>query len=242
MSKKRPLIGILLDYQEKSSFSARAHYALRSTYFDAVWNAGGLPIAIPYIEKATKNFLSRCDGVVLPGGSYPFPDNLYQHATNPNQKKHPRFEFEFEFARHALNAELPTLGICAGMQIIAATKGATFYSDVSVELPSNIDHLNACPAEQPAHHVEITPNTLLRKVLGVERLKVNTAHKEAIRDNYSGLVISAHAPDGVIEGIEIAHHRFCVGVQWHPEFFATKGNPNFNLFTALIAAAQGTDP
>ena len=156
-----------------------------------------------------------------------------------NTKIHPRYQFESELTRRALAAELPMLGICAGMQIIAAAKGATFYGDVRVELPSDIDHLNACPAENTAHRVDIVPGTRLRNVLAVDHLQVNTAHKEAIKDNFGNLTISAHAPDTVIEGIEIPDHRFCLGVQWHPEFFANKGDPNFNLFTALIKAAKG---
>ena len=183
-------------------------------------------------------FLSLCNGLILPGGTYPFPEKLYELDTIPNKKNNLRYQFEAEFTRCALNSELPILGICAGMQIIAAAKGATFYSDVRVELPTDIDTLNACPAELPAHDVDVIPGTLLRRVLNVDRLKVNTAHKEAIRDNYSNITISARAPDGVIEGIEIPHHRFCIGVQWHPEFFARKGDPNFNLFTALITAAK----
>ena len=106
-----------------------------------------------------------------------------------NTKIHPRYQFESELTRRALAAELPMLGICAGMQIIAAAKGATFYGDVRVELPSDIDHLNACPAENTAHRVDIVPGTRLRNVLAVDHLQVNTAHKEAIKDNFGNLTI-----------------------------------------------------
>ena len=221
------------------SFSARPHYALRCAYFDAVSRAGGLPIALPYNKETTEDLLSLCNGLVLPGGTYTFPDILYGHETNLNEKIHPRYQFESEFTLRALDAELPMLGICAGMQMIAAAKGATFYSDVRLELPSAIDHLNACPAENTAHRIDITPGTQLRKIIAVDHLEVNTAHKEAIKDNFGNLTISARAPDTVIEGIELPDHPFCIGVQWHPEFFAHKGDPNFKLFTALIRAAKG---
>jgi putative glutamine amidotransferase len=67
---------------------------------------------------------------------------------------------------------------------------------------------------------------------------VNTAHNEALSNNPDSLLINAVAVDGVVEGIEIPRKRFCLGIQWHPEFFANKGDANFNLFTALIDAAS----
>ena len=241
MHRHRPLIGILLDYQAEGSFSTRPHYALRSSYFDAVWRAGGLPVALPYVEDATDNYLETCDGLIIPGGFYPFPAKLYGHEPKPNETVHPRYAFETGLTRLTVENDLPLLGICAGLQVIAAAMGATIYLDVRAELPTDIDHLNAQPAEQTAHAVNIVPGTRLHEVLCVDRLEVNTAHKEALRDNLDNLTISAMAPDGVIEGIEIPDRRFCLGVQWHPEFFADEGNPNFNLFTALVRAAKGEE-
>lgn len=243
-AKNRPLIGILLDYETAGSFSKRPHYALRCGYFDAVWKAGGLPVALPYLGDAAEDYLAACDGMVLPGGFYPFPAKLYGRPTAPDEELHPRFRFEQQLARRALDEDHPMLGICAGMQVIAAATGATMYNDVGAELPTTIDHLDAQPAELTAHAVNITPGSMLHKTLGVEHLHVNTAHKEALKDGLEGLTINAVAPDGVIEGIEIPNQRFCLGVQWHPEFFASDGDPNFNLFTALVAAAKakGANP
>jgi len=237
MSENRPLIGILLDHQASGTFSSRPHYALRTSYFDAVWRAGGLPVALPYIADAGPEYLARCDGLILPGGFYPFPARLYGEATPADETVHPRFQFEEGFTRMALDADKPMLGICAGMQVIAAATGATLYRDVRDGLPTDIDHLDAAPAEEAAHAVTITADSLLARTLGVTELNVNTAHKEALRDGLSGLTVNATAPDGVIEGIELPEHRFCLGVQWHPEFFAAAGDPNFQLFSRLVAAA-----
>ena len=68
----------------------------------------------------------------------------------------------------------------------------------------------------------------------VKSLKVNSAHNESIRETVNGLRINAIAPDGVIEGIEATDKYFCLGVQWHPEFFLNEGNPNLNLIKGLI--------
>ncbi|MAH83049.1 MAG: hypothetical protein CBB68_00870 [Rhodospirillaceae bacterium TMED8] len=234
----RPKIGILLDYVESGTFSTRPHYALRQSYFDAVWHAHGLPVAIPYINDAKRDYLTYCDGLILPGGFYPFPTSIYGESAKLGETIHPRYAFEQDFVQQALDADTPILGICAGMQILAASTGATLYRDVRNELPTNIDHLNAQPAESPAHEISIVEGTHLNEILGTTKMVVNTAHKEALKDNLDNLTISATSEDGVIEGIELTEKRFCVGVQWHPEFFAFKNNPNFNLFTSLIKAAD----
>jgi len=233
----RPTIGILLDYQDTGSFSTRPHYALRCGYFDAVWRAGGTPVALPYLTEARAELLARCDGLVLPGGFYPFPAALYGDPAPPGEAVHPRYAFEAGLADAALDADTPVLGICAGMQVMAVAAGATLYRDVRTELPTDIDHLDARPAEETAHAVAITAGTRLHGLLGVDAMQVNTAHKEALKTLPGALVVNAVAEDGVVEGIEIPDRRFCLGVQWHPEFFAAEGDPNFNLFSALVESA-----
>ena len=156
---KRPKIGILLDYVESGSFSTRPHYALRQGYFDAVWGAGGVPIALSYISDAANAYLAICDGLILPGGFYPFPAAMYGEPDVTGETVHPRYAFERDFVLRALDEDKPMLGICAGMQVIAAAKGATLYRDVRDELPTDIDHLNAQPAEATAHGISIVPGT-----------------------------------------------------------------------------------
>lgn len=234
----RPVIGILMDYEAEGSFSSRPHYALRAGYFDAVWNAGGTPSAIPYIEEAMPSFLQLCDGFLFPGGTYPFPARLYGETPITNEPLHPRFAFEEQLMRCAVEQDRPVLGVCAGMQVLAGLYGGTFYRDVHDVIDTSIDHLNERPAEQTAHSVAITPSSRLHDILGTTAFQINTAHKEALSNQPKGLVINAYAEDGVIEGVEVDDKRFCIGVQWHPEFFATDGDPNFNLFKGLIDAAQ----
>ena len=235
---ERPVIGLLMDYQETGDFSSRPHYALRCSYFDAVWQAGGLPIAIPYLDEAWNAFLGFCQGLILPGGFYPFPASLYGETPITDEPVHPRYAFERELAKRSMDMDKPTLGICAGMQVIATTMGATIYRDVRNELPTNIDHLNERPAEEPAHDVTIKEGSQLHKVLGTVALRVNTAHKEALKTFPDTLTISAIAEDGVIEGVEIPSRRFCLGVQWHPELFAATPSPHRKLFDALVSAAR----
>ena len=235
---ERPAIGLLMDYQEMGDFSSRPHYALRCSYFEAVWHAGGLPIAIPYLDEAWNAYLEYCQGLILPGGFYPFPASLYGETPINDEPIHPRFAFERELAKRSMDIDTPMLGICAGMQVIAAAMGATMYRDVRNELPTIIDHLNERPAEEPAHDVTIKEGTQLHEALGTTALRVNTAHREALKTYPNTLTISARAEDGVIEGIEVPSRRFCLGVQWHPELFADTSGPHHKLFDALVRAAR----
>ena len=120
----RPTIGILLDYETSGSFSKRPHYALRTAYFDAIWKAGGVPVGIPYIEDAKDAYLDILGGLIVPGGFYDFPPELYGDPAT-GEALHPRYAFERQLMADALDRDLPTLGICAGMQVMAAARGAT---------------------------------------------------------------------------------------------------------------------
>ncbi|MGJ3260088.1 MAG: gamma-glutamyl-gamma-aminobutyrate hydrolase family protein [Rhodospirillales bacterium] len=232
----RPVIGVLLDYEASGSFSKRPHYALRTAYFDAVWKAGGLPVGIPYIEAARDAYLASLGGLIVPGGFYPFPAEVYGRPRN-GEAVHPRYAFERALMTDALDRDLPTLGICAGMQVMAVARGATIYGDIAGELQCAVDHLNEKPAEEHAHTVAVGEGTRLHGITGLSEISVNTAHNEALRDIPDGIVVSARAPDGIVEAIELPDRRFAIGVQWHPEFFLEDGDPNFRLFEHFIGAA-----
>ncbi len=234
----RPLIGILLDYVAEGSFSSRPHYALRQGYFDAVEIAGGVPVALPYQSGLMADYLDRLDGVIIPGGFYPFPSPYYGETPAPNEVVHPRVAFETDFANAVLDRDMPVLGICAGLQVLGAALGATLYRDLHDVIETPIDHLNERPAEEIAHDVAITAGTRLHAIVGAETMGVNTAHREALVAIPDGAVINAVAPDGVIEGMEIPSQKFAIAVQWHPEFFKTPGDPNLALFEHLVEAAS----
>lgn len=241
----RPVIGVLLDYEAEGSFSSRPYHALRLAYFDAIESAGGTPVAFPYLPNSIDAFLEIANGVVLPGGFYPFPATYYGQTKVPGEKVHPRAAFEMDFTRRLLAEDVPVLGICAGMQALATALGATIHRDVHTAYDTTIDHLNEKPAEEFAHSVSVTPGTLLHRIIGCDELLVNTAHREGVDidpdgEGIDGLEVNARAPDGVVEGLEIISSRFALGVQWHPEFFLEPGNPHRALFEALVMHAAET--
>lgn len=233
----RPVIAILLDYQESGTFSARPHYALRRAYFDAVWAAGGMPLGCAYLDEAADEYLNRAQGFILPGGFYPFPAAWYGAAAPPDEVLHPRFAFESRFCRALLDADKPVLGVCAGMQVMGGVLGGLLYHNVMKDPGVALDHLNARPAEEIAHQVKVEPGTRLHQITQTETMGVNTAHSEALRAVPPGAALNATSDDGLIEGIEVPGARFALGVQWHPEFFLNPGDPNRALFEALVEAS-----
>jgi putative glutamine amidotransferase len=123
------------------------------------------------------------------------------------------------------------------MQELACVAGAKMTRNVHKIQSTSDDHKNGKP-ETITHDVTVESSTRLADIVGAGRLPVNTAHVEAIVQVKPPVRISARSPDGVIEAIELPHHRFAIGVQWHPEFFIAEGGPHLALFQALVAAAR----
>ena len=229
----RPLIGITLDWLESGSFSKRPHYVLRQAYFDAVYACGGLPIALPLQTEGHDVYLDLVQAVVIPGGDYPSPAWWYgkQDTTEP----HPRATADVAMIRRVLARTMPLLGICAGMQTLAVATGGHLHWNIKNALGVT-GHRETDPTHT-AHGVDIRLNTVLENLVGKPSVQVNSHHNEGVASVGPGVVVSATAPDGVIEAIEVEGHPFAVGVQWHPEFLLDNGIDK-NLFEGLIAAAR----
>ena len=232
-----PLIGITLDYQDSGSFSPRPHYAVRTAYFDAVAAAGGLPIAIPHLERLVPEYLARIDGLVVPGGGFATPEAWYVDPQEPKAyAESPRAAFDIAIIEDALARDLPLLGICAGMQELACVVGGRMTRNVHKFHNTAVNHKNGRP-DAVAHDVLVESGSRLAEIVGPGRLAVNTAHVEAIVSVPAPVKVSARSPDGVIEAIELPDRRFAIGVQWHPEFFVADAGPHRALFEALVQAA-----
>jgi putative glutamine amidotransferase len=147
-----------------------------------------------------------------------------------------RTEFEMAITKGAIARDMPVLGICGGQQLLAVALGGTLIQHIPDEVADALAHEQPNPRDEAGHAVAITPGTLLHRITGRDEMQVNSAHHQAVRDPGARAVVDAVAPDGVIEGVEMPGHRFCLGVQWHPEFAIDEGDAR--IFAALVDAAR----
>ena len=212
-------------------------------YLEAIRRAGGDPrpldLAIDQPERVTKDLA----GLVLSHGGDIDP-TLYgekQHSAAQDGMIE-RDTYELEIVRRALDADLPILAICRGIQVLNVTYGGTLIQDIPTEVPGALEHQIHEPRHAIAHDVWITKGSRLWNVLGEslgqsDTCPVNSRHHQAIKRVADGFAVSATAPDGIIEAIERPDSRFCIGVQWHPENFWRTGEFR-PLFEALSEACE----
>ena len=233
----RPVIGITLDSEAPGGYSNLPWYALRENYADAVAAAGGLPLPLPHEPERAAEYLDLIDGLVITGGAFDVDPSLFgageRHPTVITKDR--RTAFELAVTRGAIERDLPVLGICGGQQLLHVVLGGQLIQHIPDEVPEALAHEQPNPRDEPGHSVAVKPGTLLHRIVGTERLDVNSAHHQAAKGEPDGVIINAVAPDGVIEGIEAVDRKFCIGVQWHPEYGVSAGDAA--IFQAFIKAA-----
>ena len=233
-----PVIGITVDREEPGGYSRFPWLALRENYCHAVSNAGGLPILLPPDVERAENYLALIDGLIVSGGNFDVDPALFGAA-----ERHPtvtlkeqRTAFEWAITRQALDKNLPVLGICGGQQLLHVILGGTLIQHLPDEVPGALAHEQPNPRDEPGHSVRILRGTVLHRIVCSDVMHVNSAHHQAVKDVPHGVAIGAVAEDGVIEAIETADRRFCIGIQWHPEFGLDQGDRR--LFSAFVDAAR----
>lgn len=215
-----PLIGITtsLDHEETT-------YSLPISYTRALAASGASVVMLSYQmdETALETCLDRLDGVLLSGGNDVDPNAYGQFPTYElGEVSPPRDEFEFRLVKGAFKRKMPLLGICRGIQSLNVAMGGTLWQDLPSQFRTAdggkpIRHSQACLSRHLSHEVVLEENTVLRSVMCDGRFMTNSFHHQAVLDVAPGFRITAHALDGVIEGVEHTELPFFMGVQWHPE-------------------------
>jgi putative glutamine amidotransferase len=215
-------------------------------YLKALERAGANPRVLKPEHDPLPESLEGCDGILLTGGADVDPARYGETERHATVKPDPeRDAYEFVIARYALDRDMPLLAICRGTQLLNVAAGGTLVQDLPSARPSSIVHKRATPArvkKARAHDVTTTRGTCLATLLAPRAKKngaisVNSRHHQAIKDLAPEFVVSASAPDGIVEGIEKPQATFCVGVQWHPENYWRTGE-FAELFEGLVAAAH----
>ena len=235
---KTPVIGITLDSEPPGGYSSLPWYALRENYADAVAAGGGLPFLLPHRVDLAAETVAAIDGLVIAGGDFDVDPALFgastRHATVRLKEAHT--DFELAAGRAVLAADKPVLGICGGQQLLHVALGGTLIQHIADEVEGALAHEQPNPRNEPGHEVCVVEGTLLHAITGADVLAVNSAHHQAAKDVPPGVVVNARSPDGVIEGIEAPDRRFCIGVQWHPEYMINEADER--LFAAFVDACR----
>jgi putative glutamine amidotransferase len=222
----RPRIGVTLDSEQPGGYAKLPWYALRENYCDTIAAAGGLPIALPHEPELASSYLDILDGLIVTGGAFDIDPSLYgaaeRHATVTLKAR--RTRFEWAITAEAVARNLPVLGICGGQQLLNAVLGGTLIQHIPDAVPGALAHEQPNPRTEPGHDVLVERGTLLHRLTRADRLSVNSAHHQAAEAVGPGILVSARAEDGVIEAIEDPGRRFCLGVQWHPEYLISEGD------------------
>lgn len=187
-------VGILLRKDET--------YHLNKELVEWIEECGLVPIGIvsddlSYMITTTE----LCDGIILQGGS----DYTGQ---------------ELDYVRYLYHNNIPTLGICLGMQMMAVAFGGSL---------GTLEELNHKSKKRYVHKVTVIENTKLYDIVKSEIIDVNSRHRDYVK--YTKLNVSAVSKDGIIEAIEARNHKYFIGVQWHPE--SLKDNNSNNLLNTF---------
>lgn len=234
---RRPLIGITcyVEPATRGDWKDVPSVVLPHDYVRQVEEAGGTILVIPpradADEEIAREVVARLDGLVIAGGADVDPALYAASERHPDvqEARHDRDAMEVALARAAGDADLPLLGICRGMQVMAVAAGGALEQ----HLPDRVGHVDHSPAVAVygRHPVTTVPGTRLAALLGDEA-DVPSYHHQSVL-THPGFEASAWAQDGTLEAMEDPTARFRLGVQWHPEV-----GDDPRLFDALVQAAR----
>lgn len=232
----KPLIGITASMEVDESY-----YMMSKANVNAILQAGGQPLILPYLpaEDDVKQIAARLDGLYCPGG-YDIDPTLFHEEPHPGLGTiiPARDRFELQLVKEMLALDKPILGVCRGIQIINIAFGGDMYQDIYGQSSSQLlQHQQKAPLGHGSHFVHVAENSLLFRITGSRKLRVNSRHHQANRRVELPLIIAGKASDGIVEAIESRQHRFVLGVQWHPENMAVLGDAASQaIYQQFIAA------
>lgn len=212
------------------------------SYTEAARSAGLLPLILPVLAPADADAaLAGMAGLMLTGGEDVDPAHYGGAPHAALGEVHARRDaFEIALVRAARARRLPTLAICRGIQVANVALGGALMQDLPSECPAALPHDGAWDRRERVHELELAAGSRLADAVGVTRATTNSLHHQAVARLAEGLTAVAHAPDGVIEGVEwTGDDWWMLGVQWHPEELVGTAEPwDRALFDAFAAAVR----
>lgn len=215
---------------------------LTHTYVDSVRLSGGIPLLIPVTTDLTsiRQMLLQCHALILTGGGDAHPmwcgdPDLGKLGKVDLQKDY----FDYALLQTAIELNIPVLGICRGMQLLANAFGGKLFQDLPSERTGGIGHNQTSTRYEVSHSVDILTEGRLYDILGEDRVMVNSFHHQAVKTVPDCATICAVSEDGVIEGLDFYPEYNALGVQWHPEALACNHiYPHNKIFDFIVAEAR----
>lgn len=229
----RPIIGLLAAVDNDGTTT------LFHPYARAIEQSGGVPLLLPYTESADviARFVAMCDGFLFTGGVDIDPAYYHEAVSETCGEIQPlRDRMELAAFEQAFRTGKPLLGICRGAQLFNVALGGTLYQDIPSECPSGIPHRQTEEKFEFSHDILVRDGTPLSALVGVDRMRGNSFHHQAIKALGSSFRVMAEAEDGMIEAIWLPDHPYLRAYQWHPERICEKDESNRAIFEDFIRA------
>jgi putative glutamine amidotransferase len=213
--------------------------------------AGALPLMFAGAPDITDidALLGAVDGILLTGARANVHPAHFGVAPDPRHEPydHDRDAMALALIEACVIRGVPLFGVCRGFQEMNVAFGGSLHPEIR-ELPGRMNHRaprlengEVHPDPQVVfadrHEVRLVPEGLFARLLGCEKIQVNSLHGQGILEAGRRIVIEGVAEDGTIEAIRIADApAFALGVQWHAEYDPQRNPINRALFKAFGAA------
>lgn len=236
--KDHPIIGLSASRMllEGSYMTGMPKIFVNSDYVDAISKAGGIPFLIPAMasHQELETLVSLCDGILMTGGMDVAPI-LYHEMPHPHCGK---YDLEvdrsnLDLIHTAISAGKPILGICRGLQMINIALGGTLYQDIPSQCVGAGGHSFGHIRSDVVHPVTLAKDSRIRTIFQRDVIEVNSVHHQAIKDPGQGVRVTAIAPDGIIEAIEVPEKKI-IAVQWHPEMLLQGSDDMLCLLRSFV--------
>jgi putative glutamine amidotransferase len=241
----RPVIGIATQTLEAIPGKLPPCWVMGQRYVRVLAAQGAVPVLLPLLagdDQTLRASYELLDGVFLTGGVDIDPANYGEAVHERCDRPDPARDWvEIQLIRWALRDRKPILGVCRGVQAINVACGGTLYQHLPEQRPEfKHDYFptpgNGYTRDYLAHEVTVDPATRTGRLFGESRLAVNSMHHQGIKQLAADLRATAHAPDGLVEGVE-GEQGYLIGVQWHPEELAEAHAAQRLLFDSFLRAS-----
>ncbi len=207
---------------------------MKTDYSDAVLDAGGVPVFLPYTKDSRRidEYVRLCDGLLFAGGVDIHPKYYGEEIMFDSvEVSDARDEFELALFPAYFATKKPIIGICRGIQLINVALGG----DLVQHLDGHGQPKDGAPTP---YRATVVRGSRLHGIVGADTLSINSYHHQAVKTVAESLDVVAVADDGAIEAVEYRGDRFLVAVQWHPERFYKNDTAAAALFRAFVNSAK----